>query len=437
MKDKNWMSEFDFDAYLEQSVEAMKSMEDKRVFQDLVKSVLEPAWKYLEERSNAVEEQVREELTEQKGAFDIYTGIVPRKNMDIVAPHMYPMREEDLQERHITMKRVMQDLEEKKEAFLFSVIFDLGYRQICELAESDRAFQVMLRTERDSYTGLVRVKQSDKYLKIVEKLYEAFVHNGIEWKTLCAPYLYKIFDVYLCEMECYEESEVIEATIDFGEYKEHVRYHDIPVWNVYREKEKTCIFPEPCIDQKRYRHVIYEHRLGQEKEYMLAEPEVLVWNCHRVKGDLEVIIDEKEARPLNFYIFDKEAERDTSIQLFHNKYCLDRIREEYRHKYQRNRTKGELREFVNSLGYGDYMELTEIEQVERYCKAETYSMDAFIENEFTLEHNTHTLLFHFEPKHLEWNLNQDILSYLTSRLQRLLPEFHCVGTFRSDAGQVN
>lgn len=437
MNEKNWMSEFDFESYMDKSMETMKNTEDKRVLQALVKSVFMPVWKYLEERSNALEEQVSRELTEQKGAFDIYTAIIPRENMDIAAPHLYPMREEDLQERQITMKRIREELDEKKEAFLFPVIFDLEYRQICELAESERRFKATIKTERDSYQGLIKVKPNGKYLQIVEKLYEVFIQNGTEWKTLCAPYLYKIFDVYLCEMECYEESEVIEAKIDFCEYQEHVRYHDIPVWNVYQKKEKTCIFPEPCIDQKRYRHLVYQHRLGQEKEYMLAEPDVLIWNCHRVKGDLEVIIDEKEARPLNFYVFDKEAARDTDIQLFHNRYCLDRIREEYRHKYQRNRTKGELWEFVNSLGYGEYMELTEIAQVEGYCKEETYSMDAFIENEFALERNTHTLQFYFEPKHLEWNLNQDILSYLISRLQRLLPEFHCVGTFRSDVGQVN
>ena len=69
--------------------------------------------------------------------------------------------------------------------------------------------------------------------------------NGIPWKTVNAPYLFKMADVYITDIpkEISDHTPITKFGTDFGEYNKYIHYDMIPVWNIRRLKLDSVGFP--------------------------------------------------------------------------------------------------------------------------------------------------------------------------------------------------
>ena len=92
-------------------------------------------------------------------------------------------------------------------------------------------------------------------------------------------------------------------------------------------------------------------------------------------------------------------------------------------------TYAEVKRYISQLGYENYVELLDIKVQQEYINRnyETYGMDAFIEDEIRVSMSRPYMIFLFQAKDRECYLNQDVMSYLISKVQWQLPEFCCVG----------
>ena len=92
-------------------------------------------------------------------------------------------------------------------------------------------------------------------------------------------------------------------------------------------------------------------------------------------------------------------------------------------------TFAEVRRYIKELGYEKYIELKEIKLVDGVADKDkqTYAVDWFIQDEIRTATKRQGLLFVFDAVDKELYLNEDIMSYLVSKIQWKLPEYECMG----------
>ena len=101
--------------------------------------------------------------------------------------------------------------------------------------------------------------------------------------------------------------------------------------------------------------------------------------------------------------------------------------EKYQRKWNQNiRTRTELAHFIRGFGLEEYVCYQDCEIKEHFPGVrETYSMNPFIEDEVRVSSAQMKLVLHFRKGVKEPWLQRDILSFLTSEVQRIYPEYEC------------
>jgi len=405
--------------YIEQRLLEMKNLEDRKMLRELLREIIMPLYQHSEEKYAGLEKRICEEEECFPKSYEVITGIVERKKFDITENSMVPMNEQDCEEKKVNLSLVSSTLEEQVRISLFTVFLKADYSLLKQIEKEERKFKGKIKTKEGEYKALFSLQKNTSYLAKIEQLYKVFIHNNIRWNTICAPYLHKLFDVYLCNSEKPIGTEIEEIQIDFEEYKSYVKYDYIPIWNIEKVIKKSSTYPEACLDQIHYEHQLYKELL-EEKEYLVSNTDISLLNVRKVKGDLLITCREKE--PVKWELLKFETK-----QLSHYEEPLMRNGTS-RSGNVRVRTIAELERFVASLGFGEQVELKEVTKQEGSIKSgETYHMDGYIADEIALKNNTNTLLFQFAAKDKECYLNGDIMSYIVTRLQWEYPEYHCIG----------
>lgn len=78
-------------------------------------------------------------------------------------------------------------------------------------------------------------------------------------------------------------------------------------------------------------------------------------------------------------------------------------------------------------GYVTFQNCRICDQLPKECIAGNYNMDAFIQDEIRTGSSRQVLLLDFSVKDADCYLNEDIMSFLVTQVQKIFPEYHCVG----------
>lgn len=411
----------DFEQYMEKTLLEMQNLDDRKGMRQILQEVLIPLYQYSEKKYQQLEQNVLMEAECTKVSYNIVTGIIDRKKYDVTLEEMKLMNPDDIEEKKVNLTEAMEAIKQKKPYLLFSVFIRADYTTIRRLQYENRRFHGIIRTRTGEYKAVFNLKKNEAYLKQVHELYRIFTKNSIGWKTVCAPYLHKIFDVYLCEAAPTEDEEIEEIVIQFEEFEPFVRYDYVPIWNLQVVQERSSAIPVPCKDQIHYQHQIFRERI-EDTDYLVMNEDIPILNQRRVNGDIMITCRESKAVKWKLLKFNRVTKTAIEEVLMHN------IGGE--EPWRRVRTKAALAAFIQTLGYSRYMELRNITTCEGDADhSETYQMDDFIIDEIILRNNSHTLIFEFKQMEPDFYLNQDILSYIVSKLQWEYPEYHCVGRF--------
>lgn len=411
----------DFEKHIENKLLEMQNLEDRKVMRQILGEVLLPMYQYSEEKFNGLIGSMLEEVDCRKASYDIITGIVDHKKYDVTSTYMKLMNPSDIEEKQVDLTEVRNALMQGNSYSMFSVFIKADYLMLKRLLGSNRKFEGIIRTKEGEYKARFELRRKETYLRQLQQLYRVFLHNSIQWKTVCAPYLYKIFDVYLCESEPLEGVEIEEISIKFEEFEPFIHYDYVPIWNLEKVQVRSSALPVPCEDQIHYQHQIFKERL-EDTNYLVMNTEIPILNQRKIKGDLHITCRDSGAIQWTLLKFNPDTNLRYEELLMHNQYSLPVGRSV--------RTKAAIEKFVQSLGYTKFLELKGVNTHSGTLNnRDTYSMDDFIEDEIKLKDNQNTLVFEFMKKELEHYLNHDILSYIISTLQREYPEYQCVGRF--------
>lgn len=420
--------QFKIEEYMKKILSEEQDLTVKKHMEDMLRGVFEPLKKQLWEKYDALEEKVLSEELKNQDGLEVYTALANRKDLDLQVTALFPMDEADLESREVTTKELFSFLQRDGACEINSFFVTGNYSIVREFLEGYRKFAGKVVTEEETYHAVFEVRQDTHYQNYIKELYDTFIDNGLEWRTVFAPHLFRAFRLYLINTDCPEEEEIQSIEADLEEYTDDVAYDMVPVWNIRKREESTSAYPNPSMTQMQFEHVIYKHRLQESCRYIPVGRETALIHVQNLNGDLMITCQEE--KPVRWELFEIHPfqEQPSDIEVFHNGMQKRGLAKQ---SYQNGvRTKAELIHYVGMLGQEQNLTLQDIFLTDSMENTETYSMDSFLEDEIRSGQKAQTLVLCFCPTVLDAVYNNDRMSYLVSRVQWFFPEYHCVGTFR-------
>lgn len=429
---------FDMESYISKRMMEISQLEERALYKEIVGKLLLELYEYNRTSYGALEERILNESKSEQSDYAVYLTMTDREHYDATDEFMYPMKEEDTEKKEIPYEDVRKALKEHEDYRLYSIFLQTSASDIHELLQSDREFYGLIKTGTREYKGTFRVRKNEEYLDIVKDLYYIFAANYQPWITVCEAYLTKILDIYICNAESMQKNDVIkEIQIDFEEYSDRVRYEMFPLWNLKKMKEKTSTYPEPSIDKTNYEHQIFSHRLDSECEYLVMDTDVEITNIRRVNGDLLISCPIDKPCDWNLYQVNKRNGKERYLYpVLSNQYkesFSGSITEMYRKSIK---TKAEMARLIESFPYEGYLKFRGMEITEEApdgWESSNYSMDGFIQDEIRIGNLRQVLTIVFAPVDQENYLNEDIMSFLVTQVQKIFPEYLCLGRLSKEA----
>ena len=413
---------------IKKRLSAIHSEEDRRYFQNLMIHVFSELEHQVKQDYQQLEKRVEDEIVMEQSSYAIRTAIIDKSAYDRKFFVMQPMLEEDLQEDQQEDLRIVQTGEKKK---LKRVFLKADSLQIESMKLSERKFQGEIYTNEGTYKATFFLEPAKEYEEEIEKLYQDFIQNGLEWNTVNAPYIKKMYHIVLLESEEMKETEeIIDYKVAFMELESLIHYNMIPIWNVKKHQMQTVGFPSPCEDYVNFIHTISIKKYGTSDGYIVRDRDHVLSYVRRGKENLYLTGTVKEARKwLVYQICSKEEDIFHTLEypIMENKIAKDFITKLAMKGNKTIHTKAELKRFVDSFGYQKQLIFSSVCIVSDGKECETYSMNPFIQDEIRVPSANSYLLLTFQAMDRKSFLIRDILSFIISQVQIQYPEYQCIG----------
>lgn len=422
-------SDFDIENYVRQRIPEMSDLDNRELFKNIMSSSVVELYKHIKTEYDALEERVFKESPKSKRMPDLITCVIPLDKYDLTDEIMKPIFAEDLKEIAVNAQEMIYSVNNGKEFYLHTCMIKSDYLELKKLLQSNRRFKGIIENEFGETPAEFILKPNERYRKKAEELYKIAKLNYLPWRSLNLSYLYKLFDVYVVKIEEWDEqTEVKKVTIEFDEFAEKILYKPLPLWNINEVVIKANSYPQPAIDRKYYEHYLYEKQFQPERKYLLEKSDSTIRNIFWQEGDMYIICDSDLPGDWDFYEFATSADKKNyENPLLSNEQDETFSRDMIEYFGQRIKTRTEVVRFFNSFKCSEYIKFVDAKVIDSHKNFETYSMEEFIDYEYRTGDRARILEISFRPADEDFYLNRDLMSFLTTAMQHLFPEYKCVG----------
>lgn len=414
----------------------MEDLEQRKLLKQLMTGLFLNLVEYQEEMNRKMERKVFDEVEDGEEKHDVFVSLCRRDELDPIHDFLHPMLPEDAAPKLIDMSRLLDHMQRKEEALLFTLFLECDYAALRGLLDGERTFRGEMITSGGRYPISVRLVQSRRYIEEIEKLYHVFQQNNVPWKTVNHPYAYKFVDVLLkhCDAVPQEDEEISEITVDLEEYEPHKRVDVVPLWNIERLAIKNSGFPVPASDRINYEHVLSLHKTGSEHGYLVEGDEENIRYIKRSRDELTIVSPQEKA---GIWSVLKIAQPVTarlgslSYPLVSNRRTDGFIGKYARRQGQIVRATGEIIRIVHAFDAARLLELERVDIRDRSDGSpQTYEMNPFVSDNVRTERDKKVMRLAFRARQAEEDerfLLQDQMSFLVSEVQIFFPEYKCEG----------
>ncbi|WP_315076453.1 normocyte-binding protein [uncultured Clostridium sp.] len=412
----------------------ISDLNDRVMLKKIMNSVFTSLEQHSEDRFNDLEERVFDEIQYLEEKYNVYSTIIDRKHLDVTNEFLFPMIEEDTEEKIYDVKTIIDNLNDDVSSKMFNIFLKCDYSTFKQFISENSEITGTIETNKKIHKAYFKVKPNTEYKEKINTLYKSFINNNAMWKTVNMPYINKIAQIFLtkCEDQIDEEEEIVKINIDFGDYSKYIKYDMVPLWNIKEIKLKCAGFPVPCIDKVNYEHDISIEKEGTNHGYLVNLDEenmdyvTIKKNYITITSKISAsspwlvykIVNYKEdnTKKDNYEIMSNYKNVNFSNRfLFNNRYVI--------------KTKSEIAKLINSFEVSKHLRFRDlkIEEFKFDEDKETYDANDFIIDEIREDNIKKSLVLYFEAKNKEYYLNNDILSFLVSEIQIIYPEYKCEG----------
>ncbi|MGE7948288.1 normocyte-binding protein [Lysinibacillus sp. NPDC093688] len=412
----------------------IEDLEQRQLLKDIVSGVFVNLIDYQDDMNKRLEERIFNEIDDAENRFDIYVTLSPREDVDPIHECLFPMRPADLESKSINKKKLLESFKNNEPAVLFTLFLACDSMQIQQLLAEQRRFNGRLVTTEGQVEIKVSLTQNTDYLQEMNKLYPLFQINGLPWKTINHPFVYKFFNVNLVDCPpLNEDAEITEIIIDLEEYEDKKRLNMVPLWNIERHEVKNVGFPIPAIDKVNFEHVLSVRKIGNEHGYLVEAEEDNVRYVKRSDNELTIVSPQDKSGVWQLIKIAKME--DEKIGKLNYELVSNRRIEHFIHKFANKytatvKTKGEITRMINSFEAANRFELVGVDIVDSFAGTSfTHSANTFLTEMIGENNHKKTMLLKFKAKEERNFIANDILSFLVSEVQRHFFEYECVGVW--------
>ncbi len=421
----------------------MEDLEQRRLLRQILTGVFTQLAEHQETAFRQLEERVFREAAGNDELYTIYASVCHRDELDPIDEFMFPMIPEDANaDAAVDAGELAASLGRGERPVLQSFYMSCSREQLHELLSSQRSFRGELETSEGTIGINVQLSANKAYEHVIEKLYRLFRLNSIPWTTVNHPYAYKFIQAELieCDRELDSGLEVHQVRIDLEEYERWKRVDWIPLWNVEQLTLASTGFPMPALDKINYEHVLPIRKTGSGHGYLVdAEEDEL----HYVKRDAHELIVVSPKEKAGMWSLWKVAQhpaetlpQTTSADLL----VSNRRKPSFIGSFERKqaaviRSAGDVKRLVHMFEAAEGMQLDLVELLppEAYSSMDAafpyaYTMNPFLTDTLRAEREKRVLRLGFiVPESEDPLFIQDRICFLTSEVQRHLPEYRVMG----------
>ena len=412
----------------------IEDLEQRQLLKDIVSGVFVNLIDYQDEMNKRLEERIFNEMDDVENRFDIYVTLSSKEDVDPIHECLFPMRLADLESKSINIKKMLEAFKNNESVELFTLFLECDSMQIQQLLAEHRLFSGKLVTTEGQVEIKVSLTQNTDYLQEINKLYPLFQINGLPWKTINHPFVYKFFNINLVDCPpLNEDAEITEVIVDLEEYEQEKRLNMVPLWNIERHEVKNVGFPIPAIDKVNYEHVLSIRKIGNEHGYLVEADEDNVRYVKRSDNELTIVSPRDKSgvwQLIKIAKMEDEKIGKLNYELVSNR-RIEHFIHKFANKYTTNvKTKGEITRMINSFEAADSFELVDVEIVDAYSGTSfTHSANTFLTEMIGENNHKKTMLLKFKANEERNFIANDILSFLVSEVQRHFFEYECVGVW--------
>ncbi|MFF2795138.1 normocyte-binding protein [Lysinibacillus xylanilyticus] len=412
----------------------IEDLEQRQLLKDIVSGVFVNLIDYQDEMNKKLEERIFNEIDDVENRFDIYVTLSSKEDVDPIHECLFPMRPADLESKSINFKKMLEAFKNNESVELFTLFLECDSIKIQQLLARQRFFNGKLVTTEGQVEIKVSLSQNTDYLQEINKLYPLFQVNGLPWKTINHPFVYKFFNVNLIDCPpLNEDAEITGIIVDLEEYEQEKRLNMVPLWNIERHEVKNVGFPIPAIDKVNYEHVLSIRKIGNEHGYLVEADEDNVRYVKRSDNELTIVSPRDKSgvwQLIKIAKMEDEKIGKLNYELVSNR-RIEHFIHKFANKYTANvKTKGEITRMINSFEAADSFELVDVEIVDSYSGTSfTHSANTFLTEMIGENNYKKTMLLKFKANEERNFIANDILSFLVSEVQRHFFEYECVGVW--------
>ena len=425
--------DIDMRQYIAKTLDGMTSITEKDMLRDVMENIFLPLYDHVDSELNKIERRVKEQLPLVISEYAVWTTLLERGNAYGGSPYLFPMLSEDLHKPSIELSGLKDSLRDGKEIRLDTVFIQADYLECKEIADNREIYEGTLKYGEGNYRIGVRLRQSKRYAAAVENLYKLFIANSIPWQTINAPYMFKMFDVILARIDIDDEASAGSAsdyTADFGKHSDKVKYGLVPVWNIQKLTMKSEDIPLATINKVNYEYVFDLSEEGTEHGYLADYHNTEIVSVRRENDTMTVTTPMPKGIVWSMYKVKKRTYFETEnfrYELMNNALDDSFAARMIAHYGTMVKTNAELQRLLEGYDVARYIRLESFQVIHGETTGETYEVNSFLTDEIRDIAISKTLLLKFRPTKPGSYILRDMMSFLTSQVQLIYPEFKCVG----------
>lgn len=416
---------FDFERYMEERLREIDDLDERKFAKKLLLEGLGKVIQCTEAKYQQLERRVYEELEIEDNQYEVVLTIVKRSHYDPTNGTLFPVFEEDLDEK--VLKETWSDGSRR---WLGSIFLEASDDRQRDFQDRTKFTGTLVKAE-ENRSAAFEILPAMRYREVMEGLYLVFQDNHIPWDTINTGYLDKFYDVFIY-IEGTEPApdSLEEVTIDFEEYKEDIRYGLIPLWNLEWVTFDSADFMLPCINGIYYEHEFSLEDKDEKDGYLIQSNEDILEIRHEKNKIVIKSLKETFENWKALHLVQKETVRSLD---YNAPLLTNRKRDSFIRRYAENSrvklmTKTDLFRRIMELDIRDYIEVVGYEICENARDfPNTEGMNWFVRDELFPMESRKVLLLKFKERQPGHYLNGSMVRFVISQMQLEISEYRCVG----------
>ena len=442
---------FGFDAYMEERLLSIENLEERAFARQFLVECLRQVMRESEQSYKELETRIYSEIEPMQDKHYVYMTVVDREKYDITNGAWFPVIEND--------EAPIYEQEELAETVMDCVFFD-GDGSLMEQLIAVQTFAGTVQTKSGTYPAHFRINPAGRYTEKIAQLYTLFQANKLRWHTINAGYLFRFFDVELVEIEGLSEKEtIIDYTITFEQFGEHLQKNHIPVWNIQKIYYNSQQFTIPAIDTKYYEHTFPAEVFGIEHGYLLEMNDAITSLRQTQTEILVMTMEETFQKWVAYQVIYKPS---VSLDIFRFPVLHNVMQDSFVARYM-DKNKSALQsklEIIRQIEQHDLLGIIRLQDVslvwesadtfhprhmsvmgavrenrknKEYLKLQHYNW--FLQDDFINRNEQKVLLLHFVSERPHF-LHYDLIGFLVSQLQQHFGEYRCEAVLHIESGAI-